>query len=78
MACRLSEWPRGSITKICAPRFAALLEESGGDRMIFRRVGADHDDHVGVSAAVNGAVTAPEPIPSISAATDEAWQSRVQ
>ena len=29
-------------------------------------------------AAVKGAVTAPEPIPSISAATDEAWHSRVQ
>ncbi len=29
-------------------------------------------------AAVNGAVTAPEPIPSINAATDEAWHSRVQ
>ena len=30
------------------------------------------------SAAANGAVTAPEPMPSIRAATDEAWQSRVQ
>ena len=29
-------------------------------------------------AAVKGAVTAPEPMPSISAATEEAWQSRVQ
>ena len=29
-------------------------------------------------AAVNGAVTAPELSPSISAATDEAWHSRVQ
>ena len=29
-------------------------------------------------AAVNGAVTAPEFRPSISAATDEAWHSRVQ
>ncbi len=29
-------------------------------------------------AAMKGAVTAPEPMPSISAATDEAWQSRVQ
>src|SRR5215210_2884398 len=28
--------------------------------------------------SANGAVTAPEPIVSISAATDEAWQSRVQ
>ena len=29
-------------------------------------------------AAVNGAVTAPELRPSISAATEEAWHSRVQ
>ena len=30
------------------------------------------------SAAEKGAVTAPEFSPSISAATEEAWQSRVQ
>jgi hypothetical protein len=30
------------------------------------------------AAAVKGAVTAPEPIPSIKAATEEAWHSRVQ
>ena len=30
------------------------------------------------SAAAKGAVTAPEFSPSISAATEEAWQSRVQ
>jgi hypothetical protein len=30
------------------------------------------------STSVKVAVTAPEPIPSVSAATDEAWQSRVQ
>ena len=29
-------------------------------------------------AAVKGAVTAPEPMLSISAATEEAWHSRVQ
>ncbi len=29
-------------------------------------------------ASVKGAETAPEPTPSMSAATDEAWQSRVQ
>ena len=31
-----------------------------------------------LSASLKGAVTAPEPMPSISAATEEAWQSRVQ
>ena len=30
------------------------------------------------SQAVKGAVTAAEPMPSMSAATDDAWQSRVQ
>jgi hypothetical protein len=30
------------------------------------------------SASMNGADTAPEPTPSISAATEEAWHSRVQ
>ena len=30
------------------------------------------------SASLKGAVTAPVPIPSISAATELAWQSRVQ
>ena len=34
--------------------------------------------HSAFMASVNGAETAPEPTPSISAATDEAWQSRVQ
>ena len=29
-------------------------------------------------AALKGAVTAAEPIPSMSAATDEAWHNRVQ
>src|SRR3546814_7191529 len=29
-------------------------------------------------AAMKGAVTAPEPMPSLSAATEEAWHSRVQ
>ena len=31
-----------------------LLEEGGGDRMILGRVGADHHDHVGVLALVEG------------------------
>ncbi len=55
-----------------------LFEEGRGDRVVFGRPGADDDDDVGICAAVKGAVTAPEPIPSIKAATDEAWQSRVQ
>ena len=47
--------------------------------MVLGRVGADDDDaRRRPCAAVNGAVTAPEPMPSISAATEEAWHSRVQ
>ena len=55
-----------------------LLEEGGGDRMVLGRVGADHDDDVGVLHSLKVADTAAEPTPSSSAATDEAWQSRVQ
>jgi len=31
-----------------------LLEEGGGDRVVFGRVGADHDDDVGIPALVEG------------------------
>ncbi len=34
--------------------------------------------HSASAAAVNGAVTAAEQMPSTSAATEEAWHSRVQ
>ncbi len=34
--------------------------------------------HSASAAAVKGAVTAPEPMPSIKAETEEAWHSRVQ
>ncbi len=61
-----------------APRFAAFLMKvaatgwfSVGRAPMTMMTSAS-------AAAVNGAVTAPEPILSISAATDEAWQSRVQ
>ena len=78
VAWRTRVWPRGSITKILAPRLAACL----------KKVAATGWFSVGRApitmmtseswAAVKGAVTAPEPIPSIRAATEEAWQSRVQ
>ena len=77
-AWRTRLWPRGSITKTWAPRFAACLKKvaatgwfSVGRAPITMMTSAS-------SAAVNGAVTAPEPIPSINAATEEAWHSRVQ
>ena len=55
-----------------------LLQEGGGDRVVLGRPGADDDDDLGLGAAMKGAVTAPEPMPSSSAATEAAWQSRVQ
>src|SRR5271165_6590351 len=71
-------WPRGSITISLAPRFAACLKKvaatgwfSVGRAPMMMMTSAS-------ATAVNGAVTAPEPIPSINAATEEAWQSRVQ
>ena len=47
--------------------------------MVLGRIGADDHDDVGIlKTSLKVAVTAPEPMPSISAATEEAWQSRVQ
>ena len=55
-----------------------LLEEGRGDRVVLGRVGADHDDHVGIHRRGERRGHRPEPMVSNSAATDEAWQSRVQ
>ena len=64
---------------ISLPPFGELLEIGRGDRMVLGRVGADDDgDTSAFSISLKVAVTAPEPTFSISAATDEAWQSRVQ
>jgi hypothetical protein len=78
VAWRLSAWPRGSITIRVAPRFAACL----------KKVAATGWFSVGLAPittitseflhSLKVADTAPEPTPSISAATDEAWHSRVQ
>src|ERR1700694_2718736 len=77
-AWRDSDGPRGSITISLAPRLAAFL----------MKVAATGWFTVGLApitmmtsasiAAENGADTAPEFRPSIRAATDEAWHSRVQ
>ncbi len=71
-------WPRGSITKTWAPRFAACLKKVAATGWF--SVGRAPMTMItsASSAAVKGAVTAPEPIPSINAATEEAWHSRVQ
>ena len=78
VACRVKRVAARVHHEHLGAALGGLLEEGRGDRVVLGRPRADDDDHVGVLAAVNGAVTAPEPIPSISAATDEAWHSRVQ
>ncbi len=77
-AWRLSAWPRGSITTSLAPRLAACL----------KKVAATGWFSVGLAPmtmmtseflhSLKVAVTAAEPTPSSSAATEEAWHSRVQ
>ena len=61
-----------------AAAFCELLEIGRGDRVVLNRVGADDDGNIGMFDLVKVAVTAPEPTFSIKAATDDAWQSRVQ
>ena len=55
-----------------------LLEIGRGDRMVGGRPCANDDDAFGLQRVLKGAETAPEPTPSMSAATEDAWQSRVQ
>ena len=77
-AWRFSACPRGSMTMSLAPRLAACL----------KKVAATGWFSVGLAPmtmmtseflhSLKVAVTAAEPTPSSSAATDEAWHSRVQ
>ena len=77
-AWRFSAWPRGSMTTSLAPRLAACL----------KKVAATGWFSVGLAPitmitseflhSLKVADTAAEPTPSSSAATDDAWQSRVQ
>ena len=53
-AWRLSAWPRGSMTMSLAPRLAACLKKVAATGMVLGRIGADHDDDVGVLALVEG------------------------
>ena len=77
VAWRRSACPRGSITirvfvfAACLKKVAATGWFSVGFAPMTMITSAS-------AAAVNGAVTAPEPMPSSSAATDDAWHSRVQ
>ena len=55
-----------------------VLEEGRGDRMVLGRVGADDDDHVGVLGGHERRRHGARADALHQAATDEAWQSRVQ
>jgi hypothetical protein len=66
------------ITTSLAPRSVAFLKKVAATGWFLGRVGADHHDDLGVRRRHEGAETAPDPTPSSSPATDEAWHRRVQ
>src|SRR4030088_31088 len=77
-AWRDNDCRRGSITISLAPFFAAFLMKVAATGWLI--VGWPPITMMlsASTAAANGADTAPEFSPSIKAATDEAWHSRVQ
>ena len=78
LAWRASAELRGSITISLAPRCAAFLKKVAATGWFV--VGCAPMTTMTSECAtwLKVAVTAPEPMHSRSAATDEAWQSRVQ
>ena len=78
VAWRASAVPRGSITTSLAPRFAAFLKKVAATGWFSVGLAPMTMITSASSAAMNVADTAPEPTPSSSAATEEAWHSRVQ
>src|ERR1700731_5310422 len=78
VAWRDSVWRRGSITISLAPRLVAfLMKVAATGWLIVGLAPITHMTSASIAAA-NGADTAPEFRPSIKAATEEAWHSRVQ
>ena len=78
VACRLSAWPRGSMTISVLPALAAFLKNVAATGWFTVGLAPMTIIVSELAHSKNGAVTAPELIVSISAATDEAWQSLVQ
>src|SRR6202035_696405 len=78
VAWRDSDWRRGSMTISLAPRWAAFLMKVAATGWLIVGLAPITMMTSASMAAENGADTAPELRPSISAATDEAWHSRVQ
>src|SRR5258708_39715821 len=77
-AWRDSDCPRGSITISLALLFAAFLRKVAATGWLIAGLAPITMMTSASSAAANGADTAPELRPSINAATDDAWHSRVQ
>ena len=77
-AWRFRAWPRGSITISLAPRLAACLKKVAATGWFSAGLQPMAMMTSESFTALKGADTAPEPTPSSSAATEEAWQSRVQ
>ena len=78
LAWRASAEPRGSMTISFAPRFAAFLKKVAATGWFVVGCAPMTMITSECSTWLKLAVTAPEPMHSSSAATDEAWQSRVQ
>ena len=78
VACRFRAWPRGSMTIELRAALDRVLEEGRGDRVVLDRVGADDDDHVGILGRHERRRHGARADRLEQAATDEAWQSRVQ
>src|SRR6185503_19389009 len=78
VACRDNVCRRGSITKSFAPFLAAFLMKVAATGWFTVGLAPITQITSASGAAENGADTAPELSPSNSAATEEAWQSRVQ
>ncbi len=77
-ACRFIAVPRGSMTISSPPRLANCLKKVAATGWFSVGLAPMTMARSAFSISLKVAVTAPEPTFSISAATDEAWQSRVQ
>ena len=78
MAWRKSPFARGSITISVPPRAAKSLKKVAATGWFSTGFAPMTMAQSAFSISLKVAVTAPEPTFSISAATEEAWHSRVQ
>ncbi len=77
-ACRASSVRRGSATTSVVPRRAAFLIQVAATGWFEQGLAPITSTRSALSTSLTWLETAPELRPSMSAATDEAWQSRVQ